>query len=257
LVCPASPTLPERLEGNTATITAHVKLDRTPPTIVAHVSPTPNAAGWNHSDVTVTFTCADQLSGLTSCPASSTVHNDGGTTVTGTAIDNAGNSATTAVNINLDETAPTLGLPAWSANPQPANGSTTLTVPGAHSLSGVAGGEYYVDSDPGVGNGIPMSYSGGNLTATIGTGLASGVYPVGIRGRDVAGNWTTMPTILVVVDPAIPVGFTGKNKKDLVPVFNSDVLPGKIYAPGADPATASPIYHVSGSFAKGNSVRVR
>jgi hypothetical protein len=31
----------------------------------------------------------------------------------------------------------------------------------------------------------------------------------------------------------------------------------KIYAPGANPATAAPIYHVSGSFAKGNSVRVR
>jgi hypothetical protein len=268
----------------------------------------------------------------------------------------------------VDRTAPVLGTPAWSANPKPLTSASTLTVATTDNLSGVVAAEYYIDADPGEGNAIAMSVSAGNLSATLGTALGVGVYQIGIRARDGAGNWSaTTTTMLVVFDPNIAVGMTGKNKKDLVPsLANGDVLPGltsttqddaadygftvdyaggvldahndfmftyntgiqcnsphgqnchsfalsavsfdwmiidqtnnsrgrfqgfatvtidgatttnpftvqgidgdrltpaasdqftlKVYAPGSNPATASPLYQVSGTLASGNSVRVR
>ncbi len=82
--------------------------DTVPPTIIATVSPTPNAAGWNNSDVTVTFECQDNEPGVV-CPAPVSVMNEGANqTVGGTARDAAGNETTTSVVINLDKTPPDL-----------------------------------------------------------------------------------------------------------------------------------------------------
>jgi hypothetical protein len=223
--------------GNSQTITAHIELDKTPPAITAVLTPAPNAGGWNNTDVTVTFTCTDMLSGIKYCPPPSTVHDDGITSITVASIDNADNATPITVPIKVDKTPPVLGPLAWTTNPKPTNGSSTLTVPATDSLSAVTGGEYYLDTDPGAGNGIPMTYSGGNLTATIATNLAVGVYQIAVRGRDTAGNWTTITTtMLVVYDPTIPVGVTGKNKKDLMPSpANGDVLPGLTSPTQADP----------------------
>ena len=90
---------------------ATIKIDLTAPTISRALSPLPNAAGWNNSDVTVTFTCADQptLSGVASCTSPSTVTAEGeGQTVNGTAVDNAGNESPDSATVNLDKTAPAI-----------------------------------------------------------------------------------------------------------------------------------------------------
>ena len=56
-------------------------------------APSPNGNGWHNTDVTVTFTCSDALSGVASCPAPITVTAEGaGQVVTGTAVDKAGNT---------------------------------------------------------------------------------------------------------------------------------------------------------------------
>src|SRR5207245_362294 len=49
--------------GNQATATISISIDASAPTITAAAAPPPNAVGWNNTDVTVTFTCADTLSG--------------------------------------------------------------------------------------------------------------------------------------------------------------------------------------------------
>src|SRR3954454_1737816 len=92
-----------------------VTIDGTPPTITAGQNPQANSNGWNNSDVTVTFTCEDAQSGIKSCladgstTASKTVTADGkGQTVTGTATDNAGNTAGATAHVSVDKSKPTI-----------------------------------------------------------------------------------------------------------------------------------------------------
>ena len=88
---------------------ASISLDTTLPIISAMISPVPNHLGWNTSDVTVTFTCHDALSGIDTCPAPIVVTTDGvNQNVTGTAIDMAGNSASTTVTIHIDTKPPAI-----------------------------------------------------------------------------------------------------------------------------------------------------
>jgi hypothetical protein len=97
--------------GNLTTIMATVRLDRTMPTISAVVTPPPNASGWsNAASETVSFTCGDTGSGVAApgCPADQKVTAEGSTTVSGTVLDQAGNSATKSVTIKLDRTPPTI-----------------------------------------------------------------------------------------------------------------------------------------------------
>src|SRR5215831_7849110 len=84
-----------------------IGVDNDPPTINATISPTPNAAGWNNTNVTVSFLCSDATSGVASCPAPVTVSTEGaGQVISGQAVDQAGNTASTSVTVNLDKTPP-------------------------------------------------------------------------------------------------------------------------------------------------------
>ena len=75
------------------------------PSIVAHVTPAPNAAGWYTADVTVTFTCSPGATPIVSCTPPQLVQQDGvGIQVRGDAIDQAGLRATTIVVLNVDRT---------------------------------------------------------------------------------------------------------------------------------------------------------
>ncbi|HEY1336982.1 MAG TPA: putative Ig domain-containing protein, partial [Bryobacteraceae bacterium] len=83
--------------GNKTTDTFTVDIDKTPPVIQGSASPGPSAAGWSSGPVSVTFTCTDALSGVPSGQptGNTTVSGDtGGTTVSGSCTDRAGNLAT-------------------------------------------------------------------------------------------------------------------------------------------------------------------
>ena len=91
--------------------------DTTPPDIAATVSGTPGDNGWYVSDVTVSYTASDDESGLdltASDLGDDVLTAEGaGQSASGTAVDNAGNSATALVeNIDIDKTAPVIDLPA-------------------------------------------------------------------------------------------------------------------------------------------------
>jgi hypothetical protein len=126
--------------GNTATASVTVDLDRTAPTIAPTIAPPPNAAGWSHADVTITYACADSLSGIQDCPAPMVVGEEGaGRIVSATATDRAGNSAAATATLNIDKTPPTI-VPAAAPAPN-ANGwndsDVTVTYTCADAISGV------------------------------------------------------------------------------------------------------------------------
>jgi hypothetical protein len=117
--------------GNTATPEFTVKIDKDAPTISGTASPTANSDGWNNTDVTVHFICTEVgPSGLKSCTPDSTLTEGANLSVTGTAVDNADNSASVAVGpINIDKTDPVITVASRTpANAQGwNNGPVTVT----------------------------------------------------------------------------------------------------------------------------------
>ena len=115
--------------GNSSSVSTTVNLDATKPTIIGSRT-TANGAGWNNTDVIVTFSCTDTgtgASGIKSCVADGTSPASDHTTlsteaanqsVSGTATDNADNTNTTTVDgINIDKTPPVIAF----AGRTPAN----------------------------------------------------------------------------------------------------------------------------------------
>jgi len=98
--------------GNTGNASYMVKVDKTAPTANASASPGPNANGWNNTNVTVSFSGSDSLSGVDFCSAPVVLSAEGaGQSASGTCTDKAGNvsAPATASGINIDKTAPTFG----------------------------------------------------------------------------------------------------------------------------------------------------
>ena len=181
-----------------------VLYDTTPPTITYTLSQAPNAAGWENGSVTVVFNCGDAVTAITSCTQPVTVSTDGsGQSVTGTAVDAAGNTSSVTVIVNVDQTLPTVGSPTFSLNPIIAGQATVMSATASDNLSGVIGGEYFIGTtDPGQGHGTAMTLNSGNLTATLGSTIAPGTYQINVRDEDAAGNWSSLSTGTLVVNPA-------------------------------------------------------
>jgi hypothetical protein len=119
--------------------------DTEKPTITHTTTPsTPNANGWYREDVSVDFTCEDAGSGIESCTGDTTLTEDGADhSVTGTATDRAGNTATaTASGIRIDRTAPVVDLvggPAAGAEHYFGNVPAAPECAASDALSGLDG----------------------------------------------------------------------------------------------------------------------
>jgi hypothetical protein len=150
--------------GNAESETANrieLKIDGVAPGISASRSPAGNANGWNNTPVTVTFACVDAHSGFDTCGPDATVSDEGaGQSVTGHAMDLAGNTASATLgDINIDLTQPTL---TGQATRRPNdhgwyNDAVTVAWTAADELSGLDGdapAESVIDGE------------GDNLTAT-------------------------------------------------------------------------------------------
>src|SRR5579864_1299596 len=170
-----------------------IGVDNDPPTIQATVSPAPNAAGWNNSNVTVSFTCSDAISGVANCPAPVTVTTEGANqTISGTATDAAGNTASTSVTVSLDKTPPTLSITSPANGATVASSSTTVTGTVTDALSGVSAVTC---------NGAPAIVQSGSFNCSI--TLISGANTITAKATDVAGN-TSSATENVTLSNAPP-----------------------------------------------------
>ncbi|GAB7190280.1 hypothetical protein NUM3379_09860 [Kineococcus sp. NUM-3379] len=124
--------------------TIDLNVDTIAPTITGKQSPAANSAGWNNTDVDVTFSCTDEdsgVGGVAGCAGDTKLTNEGGgQEVAGDAVDVAGNKSSKVYGpVSIDKTKPTL----WGAattNPNAADwyrGDVTVKWNGFDGLSGI------------------------------------------------------------------------------------------------------------------------
>jgi hypothetical protein len=127
--------------GNTASTSVTLSVQLAPLSVSASAAPAPNAAGWNNSDVTVSFLCSGGVPPL-QCPTAQTVSVEGANQlINGTVTDASAQAASTSITIKLDKTPPIVSAvvsPAPDANGFVQAVSATVTFTCTDSLSGVA-----------------------------------------------------------------------------------------------------------------------
>jgi hypothetical protein len=189
--------------GNCAIGTVDLSIDTRAPLVEVTYDREPDSGVWWTGPVTVSFPASDPEpgSGLTADPPDPlTVTADGVTAVaSGNVCDLAGNCAEATGEVWIDSEAPVMGDPSLSPSYIRKRSSTVLTVDVSDALSGVAGVEYFIDSDPGVGNGVPMALNGGSASASLGSDLDVGVYEVYVRAVDLTGHWAEPKSVLLTV----------------------------------------------------------
>ena len=212
--------------------TVQVKIDKTEPSINHAQDPVANGNGWNNADVTVTFTCVDGGSGIASCTAPQTVTTEGkNQPVNGTAVDNAGNSATDPATVSIDKAAPTI----TAAADRDANGNgwykddVTVSFTCTDVLSGITtngcttaktlgqGGSQSASgtATDAAGNSTSTAMNGINVdkTAPSLTGAAQGTTVNGWYNADVNVAWTCSDA-LSGIDGSCPASSTVTGEGD-------------------------------------------
>ncbi len=205
--------------GNSSTVESPaVKIDKTPPTI-AFVSrlPEANEHGWNNSEITVTWSCQDSLSGVVDETVSQTLTTEGADlTLTGQCVDLAGNIAEhTVMGLNLDMTPPLLACAADPSEIWPPNHKLVPVTIGIEFTDALSGTDAFwltavASNEPDAGSGggdkpndiqgftVDTDDTTGKLRAERAGDGSGRVYTFGYTGRDVAGNEATCTTVATV-----------------------------------------------------------
>ncbi|MGG2105341.1 S-layer homology domain-containing protein [Lysinibacillus pakistanensis] len=171
------------------TYTVNVVKDTIAPTITGTITPQPNAAGWNNSDVNVRWTVNDSASGIDpmTIPSDRILTAEGDSLqVTGTVKDKAGNSATETVRIKIDRTPPTINGEATKPPNSTGwyNGDVIISWTVSDALSGI-------DPSTSPSNNV-ITGEGDNLFVTTSV-------------SDNAGNSTTATVSGIRIDRTAPV----------------------------------------------------
>jgi outer membrane protein assembly factor BamB len=174
--------------------------DHTPPQVTGEASGTPTRQGWYNTNQTITWTSVDPSpsSGTPTQPPVTIASTEGTHTYTSApSCDPAGNCATGSLTLKIDKTKP-MANSLTSSTFLPTHGVPfTLTATGSDSLSGIGGGEYFIDTDPGVGNGTRMNASGNTAVASVNT-QQTGLHLIGARLKDNANNWSSSTVYTIV-----------------------------------------------------------
>ena len=169
--------------GNrSATARRILRIDRTPPTIQGGATRNPNENGWHKANVTVHFECTDAVSGIASCSPDQQVRTEGANqSVSGTAIDNAGNKATKTVgDISIDKTEPCVSV-SLSESAVSQGDAIRVVITAIDSLSGI---DSVSAGDSHLGH-VSLSQSGDRWQGTI---RPSATGTVSVEVVDRAGN---------------------------------------------------------------------
>lgn len=125
---------------------------------------------------------------------------------------------TSTATLVVDKVAPVVTAGSVAATPSPTFGNFTLNaaVTDAAPSSGVAAGEWFEGTDPGVGRARPMVASGANPNWTLSAALnvqalnwAEGSHTTNVRAKDAAGNWSAVRSGTVTVIAPVYFSTTG------------------------------------------------
>lgn len=116
-------------------------LDADAPVATPVQAPAANGAGWNNSDVTVSWNWADETGGsgidATACTTASTSTGEGTIVLTATCSDVAGNTGTATHTVKVDKTAPSVAF-SGNAGAYGVDDTVTIGCTAGDSLSGIA-----------------------------------------------------------------------------------------------------------------------
>lgn len=163
-------------------------VDNDPPMITASADPQPNSYGWNKRDVTVAFTCSDPTSDIAVCSDPIVVSKEGaGQIISGTASDIAGNSASTAITVNTDKTAPIIEITSPQNNSTTNNSKPSITVNYSDGLSGIDLSTVRLTVD-GLDVAAEAMITEAGITYTPEAALKDGAHSIVVYVSDKAGN---------------------------------------------------------------------
>jgi hypothetical protein len=194
--------------GNSASATqSAINIDKTAPSVSAARSPLANVNGWNNTNVTVSFTCSDLLSGVASVDSPVTLSGEGaGQSATGNCTDKAGNSASaTQSGINIDKTAPTISLrPAGDSCSVPGlngwcRGTQTAGFGASDALSGLANPAQAMFTQSTITNGSMVFIGSGtvaDLAGNVAASINAGPYKIDSVPPSLAPTVTPNPVVL-------------------------------------------------------------
>jgi probable HAF family extracellular repeat protein len=190
--------------GGSSSRSVTIKIDKTPPEIGAVVSPQPNPAGWNNSNVTVVWNVRDPESGIVSssgCETRTFTNETAGVTLTCNATNAAAGSSSRSIIVMIDKTPPVLTCAATPSVVWPPNGdmvAISIAVTARDALSGVSGFTLQSISvdDPAAG---PQAITGFTVGAASTTGFVQAL-------RQGDGTGRTYAFTYMAVDAA---GLTG------------------------------------------------
>ncbi len=205
--------------GNTANTSVTVRKDTTPPTIAFSPSGTAGNSGWWRSSVSLSANASDNASGAASLYLSCgsnpcTLSAQGANSVTASAGDVAGNTASTSTTIYIDSVPPnaslspsgTLGANGWYVS------NVTVTGSAADATSGVASTQTRLNGGAWGGNSVTITTDGthtveglaydvaGNVSSTVSTTIRRDTVPptasLNIPAPNGANGWfVTNPTV--------------------------------------------------------------
>ncbi len=208
--------------------------DAVAPTASPTQSPAANGAGWNNSDVTVTWSWADNVGGSGIDPANCTISSlssgQGTLPLNATCKDVAGNTGNAALTVKVDKTSPTITISAVKADSTPYSSGTwtnqTVTVRFTCTDTGGSG----IATCP-----ADQTFSVDGATSLNGT------------TTDIAGNSASSSFILVRIDKTAPAAgairtpaanANGWNNTDVLVSFAcSDALSGVAVAAASSQLT--------------------
>lgn len=227
----------------------HVRVDKTAPVPAIDIAPAPNGAGWNNTDVNVTVSGTDLISGVASVsykinggsPSTQSgssfgfpINGDGVVSVDYWATDNAGNASSPLTkSVKIDKIKPTstssLSQAPSSFGWNNQDVTVTLNATDTQSGSGVAGIVYKVN------NGDPQLILGDH--AVVSAITAEGTTTINYYAIDAAGNQEDTHTLVILLDKTAPTaefgaqlpaanGYGWNNSSVSVPYSASDSLSG-------------------------------